>query len=86
MNQCKYCGFKNLDVRQNGPHMELYCTDCGKHQAFVKQEHNIETGKPASEKQYKYALNLLEDWELSGKLLTKRQAGAIISAFGRQAP
>ena len=31
---CKYCNSTNMKERINGPHIEIYCGDCGKHQKF----------------------------------------------------
>jgi len=34
---CKDCGSSDLDVRDNGPHKELYCKACGKYQKFLNR-------------------------------------------------
>jgi hypothetical protein len=81
MEYCKYCGNDNFYKASKGPHIGLYCGKCTKLQKWVKQEHPIETGEPASEAQHKYALTLLEKWRQKGIGLTARQAGAIIQAF-----
>lgn len=32
---CKVCKSENLGLKNNGPHKELYCKDCGMHQKFL---------------------------------------------------
>jgi len=34
----KDCGSNNLKTRPNGPHIELYCGDCGAYQKFISKE------------------------------------------------
>jgi late competence protein required for DNA uptake (superfamily II DNA/RNA helicase) len=35
--KCKKCGSENLEVMKNGPHYELFCTDCISFQKFVSK-------------------------------------------------
>lgn len=35
---CKYCDSTKLSTRAKGPHIELYCQDCERHQQFVRKE------------------------------------------------
>ena len=38
---CNKCESDNLDVKDNGPHKELYCKDCGFHVKFLsRQDYN----------------------------------------------
>jgi len=30
INQCTYCGSLNLQQREKGPHLGLFCNDCGR--------------------------------------------------------
>lgn len=79
--KCKYCESENLIEIPKPPHIGLYCKDCKKWLKWLKQEENIETGEVATDSQQKYALSLMTKWKHSGKPMTMRQAGAIISAF-----
>jgi hypothetical protein len=81
MKPCKYCSSTNLDTRTNGIHKELFCVDCGRHQQFIKQEHNTESDCPASLVQQRYALDLLLQWKNRAIPMTARQAGTIIQLF-----
>lgn len=81
MNTCKKCNSANLHKELNGPHLGLYCSECGAWQMWLKQPQNIETNEIASDEQKRLVFELLKRWEAGGTSLTKRQAGAIISVF-----
>lgn len=81
MNMCKYCCSEDLEIREVPPHVGLYCTDCGKFQKWVKREPKPVEQEPATAAQQKYALSLMTRWKHSGKVMTAKQAGAIIQAF-----
>lgn len=85
MEVCKFCGSIALHEEQKPPHVGLFCSDCGRWQRWIKQPINVETGIAASEAQQKYALALLRNWKTSNLPMTQRQAGAIISAFQKEA-
>jgi len=35
--ECRTCDGEQARVRENGPHLELYCVLCGKHIRFIKK-------------------------------------------------
>ena len=75
---CKYCGGL-LHEERRGPHIGLYCDDCGRWNTWVKQTHD--TGELASEAQQKYAMNLMKSAVEGRRHLTAQQAGEIIRAL-----
>lgn len=80
MNDCKHCGCSHLVESVCGPHIGLYCADCGKWHSWKKQ--NPETGEEASESQERYAIKCLQGFKAKRIRMTAKQAGAIISTFG----
>lgn len=38
IKECVSCGSKNIRLFKNGPHNQLKCVDCDKHNGFIKKE------------------------------------------------
>lgn len=81
MFTCDRCRSTEFYMEPHGPHIGLFCSKCGKWLTWLKQPQNIETGENASAEQRSLVFRILNNWKLGGKPMTKRQAGAIISAF-----
>lgn len=75
---CKYCG-GTLHEEKKGPHIGLYCDECGRWNTWVKQQ--SDTGEVASDKQQEYAMHLMRKALEGRKVLTAKQAGDIIRAL-----
>ena len=78
---CRACGYDDYIEAKRGPHIGYYCADCGAFIRWKKQDHNVESGEEASGAQNVYAYALINKLLKTKPVLTKRQAGAIISAL-----
>lgn len=52
MDKCKKCGSTNLEVRKSGPHIGLYCKDCGAWNRWLKKEETIPVQEKTEECPY----------------------------------
>lgn len=48
--KCQHCGSSFFDYRQNGPHMSVYCVNCGRHITFVPKFNLAEWKKAVKER------------------------------------
>lgn len=42
---CEKCNSLNLKMKPKGPHIKLFCGDCGAYQKFVKKDEVIKISK-----------------------------------------
>ena len=85
--ECKKCGCDEFEETIKGPHLGLYCKNCGAWQSWVKHSTNPKTkdeyrneyldNQPATDTQVHYIRNLLVQTKLS-----KFAAGEIIKLLG----
>jgi len=43
---CNHCGSFNLDTREKGSNIELFCIDCGRYQKYLAQNKTLKTKRP----------------------------------------